>query len=292
MSSLGTVQSIDRVNQIVNVFIDPGTIPTPCRYLGDPPPPLSRVAVDSPVPGQWICRGAGVDSRLILHDDFLAAAGGAIPGGTGYGDTPWTSHGTAGALGQSPITGAGVVQVATPSNTLQFLSISKDNDSIIVPASPAGLWFSGRMAVRTLANGSGNVGLGDEAATGGVTNNKVTCSYDSAVSATNWFMLTQHAGGAVTNTITPVAVVLQTMTDFDLVLVGGQFCAIWINGAGPNVVTNASIAAVGDHVTPYISAACHLNTGNIITDVDYVHLERVASVQDPTKPPFVQVPAH
>ena len=280
MSSLGTVQSIDRVNQVANVFIDPGTTPTPCRYFGDPPPPLSRVSVDNPVPGTWVCRGPQVDSRLILHDDFLAA-----DSGTGYGDTNWNFFTVAGgSAGQAGLAGtAGSVFINTSATAGQYALLYKDTGALTIPAAPGALWLSGSVATQDIGGVVGDIyyvlGFYD---TGNIfTSNGNGVNIYGFASAT----ALRNSLAAATHDVTMPQAVVGGQTFFTLDLVStATFSAAWYNGNGPFVNTTgiptAAALTVEFGVDPLTNHVAQM-------DADWVHLERVASVMDPTRPPFV-----
>ncbi len=277
---LGTVASLDRVNGVASIYLDGSTTAIGCRYFGDPPPPLSRVDVDNPVPGTYVCRGPQVDSRIILHDDFLAA-----DSGTGYGDTNWNfftfSGGTAaqGALAGT----AGTVLINSSTTTGQYALLYKDSGSLTIPAAPGALWLSGNVATNDV---------------GGVTNDifynfalydtgNIFAGTGNGVSIYGYIGTTalRNTLAGVTHDVTLPFAVVGGQTFFTLDLVStATFTAAWYNGVGPfvNTVGIPTAAALTPEFgpDPLSAHACQMAA-------DWVHLERVASVQDPTKPPFV-----
>lgn len=271
----GVVTGVQRSSKACTVTLLGGPTIT-AAYLGFPPCPRSIVAVERFGNGSWLVLGQIGDRRQILHDDFL------YMDASRYGDTQWTGVGTLGAIGGNSTSDAqGVARLTTNAVAFQWGGFTKTNQNITLPSSD-GLWVSGKLNVSATTSMGALVGLAN------------STSYDfSAIAAGDacvalywdtggtltWKMRTTN-GASSNDTDTGVPVTTFNV-DFDIVVVGGSWAAIWVNGIGPfKSTTNIPPANTTPSPQPAFSVI-PIAASSRVLEVDWFHLERCSGVTAP-----------
>lgn len=272
----GIVTGVQRSSKACTVSLLGGPTIT-AAYLGDPPCPRSTVAIERFGNGSWIVLGQIGDRRVICHDDFL------YMDATQWGDTQWTGVGTLGALGGFTSSDSqGVARLTTNAVAFQWGGLSKTNQNITLPSTDA-LWVSGRVNVGSTTSMGALVGL----ANSGSYNFSAIAAGDACVAlywdtggSLTWKLRTTN-GASNTDTDTSVAIAASTWYDFDIVVVGGSWAAIWVNGIGPFTSTTSIPPA---NTTPSPQPAITvipIAAASRVLEVDWFHLERCTGITAP-----------
>lgn len=272
----GTVLGIDRENGTVRAEIA-GVVVPEAPYLGEPPWPLSSCwFFNAPA---YTCLGPIGNRRVAFADDFnFYTSGTPLIGGTG-----WTSGGT-GTLSTpaNPTDGNGVLRM-THTAVSSAVFIRKTLQMVTLAAARC-YWFSARVKLDSVSNANlVTVGIADS----NVMNSGVAASTDAGVLAFlsaiggTYNQLSTYAGTSSTITQTGEAIAADTWTWVDVMAVGGQWGAMWVDGSGPWVCTTNVPDTSQDSVTPFIRGQGDVGTTKI--DVDYASLALVdlATTADP-----------
>lgn len=272
----GVVTGVSRSTKSCTVTLLGGPTIT-AAYMGQPPCPRSVVAIERFGNGSWLVVGQIGDRRLIVHDDFVHM--GAAP----WGDTQWATVGTLGSIGGGTTSDAqGVAAIVSNATLNQWVGIAKTNQNVTLPSSDA-LWCSARINVSGTTSMGALVGLANSTSYNfsaiAAGDGCVALYWDTGGTPT-WKLRTTN-GASNTDTDTGVAITAGTFYDFDIVVVGGSWAALWVNGIGP-VTTTTSVPPAD--TTPAVNPACTLipltNSARILT-VDWFRLERCSGVTAP-----------
>lgn len=279
----GTVLGIDRPNRLVRFALadDPeNRIARPAleaAYLGDPPWPMSTALfANGPA---YVCLGPVGDRRLIFHDDFC---GDASP----FGDTDWAVSGT-GSVSYRQVAGDGQAGVIDLNGTTSGASYRiRKHLRAVQFGNDRALWFSARVAfdAALLAAHEAVIGFG--------TSNVVTSSARGATDAgvyvyftwdpasANTFGLYCEKGTSSGIIATGEAITASQYYWLDVLVVGGSWAALWVDGAGPWLVESNVPSTTQDATTPF--AAVHPNSSTaIVMSIDQFRAELVSTVAAP-----------
>lgn len=254
-------------------------------YAGTPPWPLATALFDGP--GEWFCLGPIGDKRVAFADDFnYYTAGTPLIGNTG-----WTAGGDAGgslSTPNNPTDGNGVLRLTNTTAAGNGYFIRKTL-AMVTLASDRCYWMSARVRPSAALNGF-YVGLADTATmTGGSGSARAgvfAILLDEASGTSN--VLYTRKGGTLTTVSTGEYAADDTWTWVDVMVVGGQWAAMWVDGSGPWVNDTAVPGTGEDSVTPFIS--CQNIAASTSLDVDYVELSMVTPVNNPDEIGIPAVP--
>lgn len=234
-------------------------------YAGTPPWPLATALFDGP--GEWFCLGPIGDRRQVLHDDFM------FVGASSVGDTEWVEGGT-GSLSAAtdPSDGAGVVMLSPTTITDRYWIRKRDRSVTLGDDRP--FWMSARVRLTSPADVA--VGLADANRVSG----GAAASTDSlvAVGLSTTFGscdLQTVAGTSSTSVPTGESSPSAEWIWVDLMVVGGLWAAMWIDGSGPWVSTENVPSTSTRAVTPFVVSSAGVG------EVDCVSLVQVPFVNSP-----------
>lgn len=272
----GTVLGIDRENGTVRAEVG-GVIVPEAPYLGDPPWPLSAAwFFNAPA---YTCLGPIGTRRWAFQDDFNF-----------YDSTPpvvsggWTANGDAGgslSTPNNPTDGNGVLRLTNTTAGGPGYFVRKTLEMVTL-ADTRVYWLSARVRTSDASNGI-DVGLGvSNVMLGGApaaTDAQVAASLMSA-SGTN--VLYTTAGTSTSTLSTGEFTVNNTWLWVDVMVAGGQWAAMWVDGSGPWSTTTDVPSTAQDSVTPYLLVS---NRGaSTRLDIDYASMATVdlTTTADPT----------
>lgn len=301
----GTVGGIDRDNGRVLVDLRGGA-QIEAAYLSSlPPPPASLVRVHQTASGTWECSGVIGHQQQVLHDDFSHFYG---LGGNNYAfDTLWWCP-----LGFPPgnldvlsVFNAGVGEVVMTSGAVAGQSISltkKDtsyNPQVVVDTTKQlvpGLWFSCRIRYPDASPsvisyvGFSNYEASDYDAANAADSAAVV--YSDSLSDNGRLALVTKRGTTANVVFTEI---VPTQTDyfyFDIVVVAGQWAALWVSGAtrtdtlggtttvsGPFVQDDASVPNAA--FQPFFTVYPRSNAAQSLF-VDWCHVEHFTGAVKPS----------
>lgn len=273
----GTVLGIDRENGTVRAEIAGVVVPA-APYLGEPPWPLSSCwFFNAPA---YTCLGPIGNRRVAFADDFnFYTAGTPLIGGTG-----WSAGGAAGgslSTPNNPTDGNGVLRLTN--TTVASPYFIRKTRQLVTLADTRCYWMSARVRASSSSAGIA-VGLADTNAMNG----GAAASTDAAAYAlfAGWsspqLSLFVAAGTSQDSVSVGTEIASDTWVWIDVMVVGGQWAAVWADGSGPWVLSTPIPSTSQDSVTPFVSVT---NQGASTTlDVDYASLALVdlATTADPT----------
>lgn len=240
-----TVAGLDRTTHTARCVTDDGGI-IDAAWLGAPPPPTATVLLTE-VGRSWVVTGTVGDVRRVLTDDFTAVhthASGAV------GDTVWSLKelnvaNVTSAADDPPVGVVGAVRLqADYSAGVSYARIRKRDHHVRASADFA-LWMHARVAVDAafLANsGLLEFGFGTSDY---VDNRTITEEAAAAViSATAIQALSQRSSGQAVTDHSWTATA-GTYYDVDLVVVGGGFVAVWLDGDLVGALTQWDAGTLG-----------------------------------------------
>lgn len=280
----GTVLGVDRDTGTVRAEIAGVVVPA-APYLGDPPWPLSACwFFNAPA---YTCLGPIGNRRWSFQDDFnFYTSGTPIIGGTG-----WTAGGAAGgslSTPNNPTGGAGVLRLTN--TTVGATYFIRKTLQMVTLTDTRVYWMSARVRAQN-ASVALKVGFADT----NVMNDGAVASTDAAAFAyiggsggTN--NLIASAGTSSTSLATGETITSGTWAWIDVMVAGGQWCALWVDGSGPWHTTSTVPTTSQDSVTPFVGVT---NTGaSNYVDVDFASLAvvDVATTADPTTFGFATEP--
>lgn len=262
MTTLGIVTGIDRANRVVNVVTAEGT-PITAYFLGTPPWPLSTCVFDDGP--EYHCVGPLGYRRESFADDFnYYTAGTPLIGNTG-----WTLGGVGTAsTPNNPSDGNGVLRM-THTAVSNPVFIRKTLQMVTLTATRV-YHMAARVRIDNLTYSSIAVGLADTR----VINNSAPAATDAAAFAWlsgaggSYNTLYTAAGGSGTSTSAGEQVADSTWVWVDVMVAGGQWAAMWVDGSGPWFSTTNVPSTSQDSVTPFVRG--HGDLGTTLADVDYV----------------------
>lgn len=276
----GTVLGIDRESGTVRAEIA-GVIVPQAPYMGDPPWPLSACwFFNAPA---WTCLGPIGNRRVAFADDFtfVRTAGSA----EAIGETGWVAGGDAGgslSTPANPTDASGALRLTnTTVGTGYYI---RKSHQMVTLTNTRCVWMSARVRTSVPADGV-FIGLADPLAM------SMTTGSLSTAAGTSLVLYTPSSTGTILVTISGVnsqsslageGISADTWVWADVMVVGGQWAAVWVDGSGPWVSTSVLPDTTRDSVTPYVSVR---NAGASNTlDVDYVSLSLVdlTTTADPT----------
>lgn len=276
----GTVLGIDRETGTVRAEIA-GVIVPEAPYLGDPPWPLSSCwFFNAPA---YTCLGPIGNRRVAFADDFnhVRTAGSS----EAIGDTGWATGGDAGgsiSTPANPTDANGVLRLTNTTAAGNGYFIRKTLGMVTLTDTRA-YWMTARVRPSAASNGF-YVGFADtNTMTGGAgaTRAGVYALLLDVASGTSNTLVTRK-GGTQTLVSTGEYATDNAWCWVDIMVAGGQWSAMWVNGSGPWVNATAIPGTGEDSVTPFIS--CLNIAASTTLDVDYasVALVDLATTADPT----------
>lgn len=254
----------------------------PCRYYGNPPPPLS-ICEFSEIGGSWFCEGTRqADFRTVFHEDFTICPTVTVSGTTLGADTPWGTFlfGTGSRIDALTGSGLGVCRLTAGNANGRAALAFKTVDSIL-PSTADAYWLHSRAQLGTSAASIiASIGFSDGAGTA-----DVAFARFAPTAFANWAHITAKDtvfGGAET----PVVGAVDGYHDFDIILNPGVFSALWIDGSGPYVDT-ATVPAGTDTLTIFLWVVS-LTTATKTLDVDSITLTAInGDIAHPTEHPLL-----
>lgn len=251
----------------------------PCRYYGNPPPPLS-VCEFTDMGGIWFCEGPKeYDLRQVLHEDFTICPT-ATADGTIACDTSWLLdiNGAGSQVAQNTGSALGAALLTGGAASSRYSAIYKTAGAFLVGAADA-FWVTVRMQPSETSLTTIQAGLTDYP----TASDAIRAVYAPAVD-TNWRLNTTKDTTS-TAISTAVAGAVQYFT-LDLVLVAGTFGAIWVDGDGPYVKTD-NVPDTADTLQPFAIVTSG-TTATRSVSVDYLTVTAInGDLAHPTEHPLL-----
>lgn len=285
-AEIGTVVGIDREAGIVHAFLASGAA-VDAYFMGDPPWPLSTAMFDGAP--EYVCLGPLGFHRPIFRDDFMWLNTADFAPDL-IGDSSWNGAGTGTiTLPSDPSDAAGMVRLSPTTGGNNYY-IQKRDRQVELNADRV-YWLTARVRAND-ANTWIRVGLGNS----DVINSAVytPASTDAGAvafidaSGTLYTNMNTYRGTTVTGVTSGEEAAQDVWMWVDLMVAGGQWAALWVNGSGPWFNTTEVPDTTVRSVTPFFEVFS--NSGAISGDIDLMALSSVWPANSPVDLGLAQVP--
>lgn len=272
----GIVTGVDRESRVVHADVHGAQVDA--RYLGDPPWPLSTCLFQQGP--SWVCLGPIGDRRRVLVDDFMFLNTNDFNPDL-VGDTLWAN--TNGEVTYATVSdAAGAIRLSMTVGTAKH--INKRGSAVALETNR--VWHLESRVRLNDPDVQLRVGLGDSNVID--MSAWVPAATDAGVVATlgvdpvfsQQVTLDTFAGTSSTSVTTGETNPEDTWVWVDLMVLGGQWACLWMDGSGPWVSTTYIPDTSYAEVTPFFEGFS--TTGTTSADIDYCGLSLVSDVADPT----------